>query len=59
MHQLGRGVARDAAKARSMLDRSAQLGFPPAVLAKQQAEMPAFAVPRRKVMARPPWSTAF
>jgi TPR repeat protein len=59
MHQLGRGVPRDAAKARAMRERAQQLGFEPAVLAKQQAEMPAFQPPRRKFMARPAWSTAF
>jgi len=64
MYHLGRGVARDAAKARSMFDNAAQLGFPPAVLAKQQlqkeqAQLPTFAAPRIKVMTRPPWSTAF
>jgi hypothetical protein len=59
MHQLGRGVPRDAVKARPMLDRAAQLGFHPAVLAKQQPELPPFVPPRRKFMARPPWSTAF
>jgi len=59
MHQVGRSVPRDAAKARAMLDRGAQLGFQPAVLAKQQPEMPPFQPPRRKFMARPAWSTAF
>ncbi|HEX6811382.1 MAG TPA: hypothetical protein VF384_07155 [Planctomycetota bacterium] len=59
MHQLGRGVARDAAKARAMLERARQLGFEPAALVAQQPEMPAFKPPRVKFMARPAWSTAF
>jgi len=59
MHLVGRGVPRDAAKAKAMLERAAQIGFQPAVLAQQQGGMGAFVPPRRKFMTRPAWSTAF
>lgn len=63
MHQLGRGVPRDAAQAKALLERAATLGFVPAQEARQQAgaggEPPPFAVPRRKLMTAPPFVSAF
>ncbi len=61
MHELGRGVATDAAQARAMFERAAQRGFPPAVDAKLApgAPLPAWVPPRRKVLPAPPWSSAY
>ncbi|HEU4417481.1 MAG TPA: tetratricopeptide repeat protein [Planctomycetota bacterium] len=59
MHDLGRGVLRDAEKARTLFRRAFELGFEPAKAWKVDAVIPAFAPPRRKFMVRPAWSTAF
>lgn len=61
MHELGRGVAKDAEQAKSMWARAVERGFPPAVDAKLAAgaPLPPFTPPRRKFLQRPPWSTAF
>ncbi|MFY9344395.1 MAG: hypothetical protein WAT39_18020 [Planctomycetota bacterium] len=63
MYELGRGVVRDPERARSLFARAVELGFPPALEAKQQAGtapgLPPFQPPRRKVLEFPGWSTAF
>ena len=60
-HERGLGVGRDVERARVMFARAAELGFPPAKGAALGADgvLPAWAPPPRKVLQRPPWSTAF
>ncbi|MEO6593286.1 MAG: hypothetical protein ABIP94_00875 [Planctomycetota bacterium] len=55
----GRGAPRDAAKAQAMRERAQQLGYAPAVAARQIAELPRFVSPDDKSIAQPPWSSAF
>ncbi len=63
MHHSGRGVPRDGERAKALFLRAVELGFAPAVEAQKQSaasgEVPPFAAPRRKFLARPPWSSAF
>ena len=59
LHQQGRGVQQDTARAQQMLQRAIDLGFAPAVEAEQAGGMAPYQVPRRKFMAHPAWATAF
>ncbi len=63
MYELGRGVPRDAARAREWLERAAAAGFAPAVDAARATNgdggLPPWSAPRRRLLQRPPWSTAF
>jgi hypothetical protein len=62
VHEQGRGVRRDPARARELLARAAALRFAPAIDAKAAANgdaLPPFVAPRRRELQQPPWSTAF
>lgn len=62
MHQLGRGVPADPAKAKELFARACELGFAPARTVREQnggSDVPKFVMPPRKFLTRPAWSTAF
>lgn len=59
LHHTGRGVAQDDARARELLRRACELGFPPACGAATADPLPAFEPPPPAHVAHPPWSTAF
>ena len=55
----GRGVPRDAERARALRRRAIELGFAPAVASRDAAELPPFQPPRFVDQVPPPWSTAY
>ena len=59
MHLLGEGVGRDDAKAQSLVERAAKLGFAPAIEAVKAQKLEPFETPRLKFMQVPEWATAF
>ncbi|MFK7739150.1 MAG: hypothetical protein AB8H80_02415 [Planctomycetota bacterium] len=63
MHWLGRGRTRDESRSRDWLQRSAELGFEPALSAQTEAarsgKLPPFQTPRRKHLEYPAWASAF
>lgn len=56
MHQAGKGVTQDQARARKLLQKACKLGSKKACNAARQSKLPAFANPEMQV---PGWTTAF